>query len=186
MLKYKFFIYILLFITFVSCRYRQNVTDKKVSIFYFTGNIDTYRQLECEDIEKFSENTKYDDTLFVKKYVIEQVSQKIKYAKRDTSRCYTNDSPIIYVDIHGMKLCINAKGNICWIKKHGRYELYKISDKVAYLLKCNSNYYNNMSMNDLFNDYGIKKYGIPNGYKDINARKDSKRKESYKILVYFN
>ena len=55
MLKYKFFIYILLFITFVSCRYRQNVTDKKVSIFYFTGNIDTYRQLECEDIEKFSE-----------------------------------------------------------------------------------------------------------------------------------
>lgn len=101
MLKYKFFIYILLFITFVSCRYRQNVPEKKVSIFYFTGNIDTYRQLECEDIEKFSENTKYDDTLFVKKYVIEQVSQKIKYAKRDTSRCYTNDSPIIYVDVSG-------------------------------------------------------------------------------------
>lgn len=41
-------------------------------------------------------------------------------------------------------------------------------------------------MNDLFYDYGIKKYGIPNGYKDINASKDSKRKESYKILVYFN
>lgn len=186
MLKYKFSFYILLFIIFVSCRYRQNVPEKKVTIFYFTGNIDTYRQLECEDIEKFSENTKYDDTLFVKKYVIEQVSQKIKYAKRDTSRHYTNNNPIIYVDIHGMKLCINAKGNICWIKKHDRYELYKISDQVAYLLKCNSNYYNNMSMNDLFYDYGIKKYGIPNGYKDINASKDSKRKESYKILVYFN
>ena len=61
--------------------------------------------------------------------MIEQVSQKIKYAKRDTSRHYTNNNPIIYVDIHGMKLCLNAKGNICWIKKHGRYELYKIRIK---------------------------------------------------------
>ena len=94
MLKYKFSFYILLFIIFVSCRYRRNVPGKKVTIFYFTVNIDTYRQLECEDIEKFSENTKYDDTLFVKKYVIEQVSQKIKYAKRDTSRHYTNNMTV--------------------------------------------------------------------------------------------
>ena len=73
-----------------------------------------YSYAEAKQIKlDYKSNFEYQNVWFDKEKMDSITKNLISNAKRDTSRCYSNDSTIIYVDIHGMKLCINAKGNIC-------------------------------------------------------------------------
>ncbi len=176
---YIFFISVIYIFLFFSCNHRNN---QEFTIFYFSGNIEPNRPFDCTELDSLCIATEYDDTIFIDYTIAEQIKNAIMSAK-STDNCHSL-SPVIYVNIDNFDLCLNGTDNRCWIKQDGKeYRPSILSNKVVYLLKWKSKYYNYLPYDILELDKGIQQYGIPSDYKKNQKKKILKKKETNKVLV---
>lgn len=163
-----------------SCNYRHK---QEITIFYFCGNIEPYRQFDCTDLDSICKTNEYDDTIFITSTMFKQIKDDIINAKPTNN--YSNSyTPIIYVNVGNQNLCLNGINNQCWIKQSDRkYHPSILSNKTVYLLKWKSFYYNYLPHDILQLDKGIQQFGIPSDYKKDQINKIIKKKEMSKVLV---
>ena len=136
-----------------SCNYRHK---QEITIFYFCGDIEPYRQFDCTDLDSICKTNEYDDTIFITSTMFKQIKDDIINAKptNNYSNAYT---PIIYVNVGNQNLCLNGINNQCWIKQSDRkYHPSILSNKTVYLLKWKSSYYNYLPYDILQLDKGIR------------------------------
>ena len=173
-----FVLFIVLF-SMLSC---DNKNGNEITAFYFCGKIESYRQLDCATLDSSCKMSDYDDTIFIDSNMAEKFKRGVKEAK--IQECNNSLTPIIYVNFGSMELCLSETDNFCWVKQsNGNYNTSVLSNKIAYLLKWKSKYYNHLSSVDLKFDKGIQQFGVPSDYKCEKPNKMMKRKETYKVLI---
>lgn len=177
--KYLYCIFFICIFIFFSCDHCNN---QDITIFYFCGNIEPNRPFDCAEFDSLCMTAEYDDTVFIDSSVAEEIKSAIKSVQPTDN--HHSFSPVIYVNIGNLDLCLNGIDNRCWIKQDDKeYHPSILSDKVVYLLKWKSMYYNYLPYDILDLDKGIRQYGVPFDYKKEQAKGTSKKKEVSKILV---
>ena len=178
--RYIYYMLIICTLLLFSCNYRHK---QEITIFYFCGNIEPYRQFDCTDLDSICKTNEYDDTIFITSTMFKQIKDDIINAKPTNN--YSNSyTPIIYVNVGNQNLCLNGINNQCWIKQSDRkYHPSILSNKTVYLLKWKSFYYNYLPYDILQLDKGIRQFGIPSDYKKDQINKIIKKKEMSKVLV---
>lgn len=179
---------ILLIITcvFLFCRcYNRRSNLQEFSIFYFHGEIDTYIKFDCETLDSLSKISQYDDTIFIDVNTAEEIKQAVEKIQHDSNYINTRNA-IMHINIGKPDLYLNDTDNNCWIKRDNKYQSAKLSNKIIYLLKWKSMYYNYLSLDKLEEDKGIQMYGLPADFKHCQVDKFTKKKEASKILVKVN
>lgn len=179
----KIYLYctLIIYILFLfSCNQRHKT---EITIFYFCGDVEPYRQFDCTKLDSICKINEYDDTIFISSTMFKQIKDEITNAQPTNN--YSNSyTPIMYVNVGEQDLCLNGINNQCWIKQSDRkYYPSILSNKIVYLLKWKSFYYNYLPYDILQLDKGIRQYGIPSDYKKEQVNKMVKKKEMAKVLV---
>lgn len=177
--KSLYYTLIMCILLFSSCNLRKK---QEFTVFYFCGDIDFNRQIECMTLDSLCMAAEYDDTIFIDC----SIAKKIKYATRNVHQNKKQDTftPVMYVNIENMGLCFNGINNHCWIRQNEMKYIPAIFDsQILYLIKWKSGYYNHLPYDILELDHGIRLYGVPSDYKIVKLNKTVKKKETFKVLM---
>lgn len=183
MKKHLILLIIICIFLFCSC-YNRRSNLQEFSIFYFHGGIDTHIQFDCEMLDSLSKTAQYDDTVFMDVNTAEQIKLAVEKLQPDSNSISTRNA-VMHINIENIDLYLNDIDNNCWIKRDNKYVSARLCNKIIYLLKWKSMYYNHLPQDKLESDTGIQLYGLPVDFKHNQVDKFTKKEEASKIFVKF-
>ena len=152
---------IILFI--IACQ--KSAKPKFIEIKYLMGSIESSNSFQCDFFDK-RKKTIPTDTIFINKKLFDTFYNyftKIKIRKEFQNTCDTR----FELKVDSIRTCINYSNIVC---NNNNNELIETNDKIIYLIKKYSNYFNYFDTKDLKYDTLIKQYGIPDNYKFTDGR----------------
>lgn len=146
--------------------------------YYGHFNID----VEMEDLEEIYSEMPYTDTVYISHQIADSILQGIKEIKMSKEQISVFDQIFLF-KTENADISLNYHDNHCGIKVGGKIRYGTISNRIGYLMKRETLFFNNFEKEGLIErDSGIKEFGIPStySYKKYNP---SQREIPSKVLI---
>lgn len=158
----------ILFAVFVFTFFSAKQPNKHSVIYisYYKGLAETLVPIRCGDIAKIPSESFKVDTIIADSYLVNEIKKQAEIAQKNTSRLFSGcdirmDCKVFHNNTESMKICI---GQLDCIVING--EPVGSNNKLLYLIRKNSGYYNYFNREQLRHIFKeLKIYGIPKDYK---------------------
>lgn len=146
--------------------------------YYGHFNID----VEMEDLEEIYSEMPYTDTVYISHQIADSILQGIKEIKMSKEQISVFDQIFLF-KTENADISLNYHDTHCGIKVGGKIRYGTISNRIGYLMKRETLFFNNFEKEGLRKrDSGIKEFGIPSTY-SCKKYNPAQREIPSKVLI---